>query len=254
MLTPDSTEIDDPHRAEILGIVLAGGFGTRLKGVQPNVPKPLIECAGRPFIEWVLRYFQKFGIDQFVISLGHLAEVAERYFDQRTPQGLEISTVVESIPLGTAGAVRFAWEGRRNQPVLVLNGDSLLLADFTPLFDVWNQFKADALVVGVPQDDASRYGTLTVSDDQRLIAFEEKRPGSGLINAGIYLFSPALFETIKPSVALSLERDLFPGWLKEGRDIRVCELSGPFLDIGLPESLASADEFLRHNWPGGLPA
>lgn len=247
---PDPTATIDRSALSknVIGIILAGGFGTRLQGVRPDCPKPLIPCLNKPFIEWVMLHAHRSGINQFVISLGHLSEVARRYFDQRSPDALSISTVVESSPLGTAGAIRFAWDAYQGQSALVLNGDSLLLGDFGPLWKLWATTTADAVVVGVPQSDASRFGTLTFSSDQKLLAFEEKRPGAGIINAGIYLFRPELLRTIPLGVALSVERDIFPSWLKEGRDIRVCQIPGPFLDIGLPESLASADEFLRLNW------
>ena len=104
----------DSHQEDIVGIVLAGGFGTRLQSVRA-CPKPLIPCAGKPFIDWVLCHFQRFGIRRFVISLGHLADVAQRFFDERDPAGLRISTVVESSPLGTAGAIRFAWNPHQDQ-------------------------------------------------------------------------------------------------------------------------------------------
>ena len=253
MAAADPIVDDHPPIADVIGLILAGGFGTRLKDVQPDCPKPLIPCLERPFIEWILRYFQRAGIREFVVSLGHLADIAERYFDRREPDELKLSTVVERSPLGTAGAVRFAWEGHQDRAALVLNGDSLLLADFDPLWTMWRETAADALVVGVPQSDASRYGTLTFNDDdRRLLSFEEKRSGQGIINAGIYLFRASLLATIPLGVPLSLERDLFPDWLRSGRDIRVCVIPGPFLDIGLPESLASADDFLRQNWPEKL--
>jgi D-glycero-alpha-D-manno-heptose 1-phosphate guanylyltransferase len=249
---PDQIARSSMPASEVIGIILAGGMGTRLKGVRPECPKPLIPCLGQPFLEWILRYFQQAGINEFVVSLGHLAEVAQKYFDERDPAGLRISTVVESTPLGTGGAVRFAWDGHRDHSALIVNGDSLLFADFRSLWAAWKNSTADALVIGVPQEDASRYGTLTFSEDSRLVAFEEKRAGKGIINAGIYLFRPTLLATIPLGVPLSLERDLFPRWLSDGRDIRVCVTPGPFLDIGLPESLASADDFLRDNWPKEL--
>jgi D-glycero-alpha-D-manno-heptose 1-phosphate guanylyltransferase len=250
---PDPVVNEMTANADVMGIILAGGMGTRLKGVRSDCPKPLIPCAGQPFIEWVLQYYQRAGIHHFIVSLGHLAETAQQFFDQRDDAGLRVSTVVETQPLGTAGAVRFAFHAHPGRDMLVLNGDSLLFADFSPLFELWKQTTADAIVVGVPQSDASRYGTLTFTDDHKLVSFEEKRPGAGIINAGIYLFRPDLIKAIPADVPLSLERDLFPGWLKSGRDIRVCVLPGPFLDIGLPETLAQADEFLRQNWPKESP-
>ena len=245
----DAKSVGPP--ADLVGLILAGGLGTRLQGVRADCPKPLIPCAGRPFIDWVLRYFQRAGVGEFVVSLGHLAEMAQQYFDQREATGLRISTVVEQTPMGTGGAIAFAWKDCPDRVAFVLNGDSLLFADFRPLWKMWSESCADALIVGIPQDDASRFGTLTFAEDGRLLSFVEKKPGRGIINAGIYLLHPRLLSSIPPGVPLSLERDIIPGWIQEGRDIRVCVITGPFLDIGLPESLASADDFLRQNWPEG---
>ncbi len=235
------------HR-EISAIILAGGLGSRLQGVRADCPKPLIPCAGRPFIEWVLQWFRRQGIQEFVVSLGHLADVAERYFTERAADGVQLHTVVEPNLLGTAGALRFAWNTIPDRPVLVTNGDSLLLADLEPVWSLWDSSDADGILVGVPQLDASRYGTLAFNAQGRLLAFEEKRPGRGVINAGIYLFRPELLAAIPAQTPLSLERDVFPTWLREHRRLQVCVVEGPFLDIGLPETLAQADDFLTHQW------
>lgn len=235
----------------ILGVILAGGKGTRLQSVRSDCPKPLIPCAGLPFIEWVIRWFHKEGVSEFVVSLGHLSEVAQSYFDQRPNDGVTISTVVEPSPLGTGGAVRFVGNQHPGRSLLVVNGDSLLIGDFSPLWNLWQASKCDGIIVGLPQADASRYGTLSFTDQGRLLSFDEKRSGGGVINAGIYLLRPRLIATIPEKSAVSLERDVFPDWMKDGRDIRVCVIDGPFLDIGLPESLACADTFLKQNWPEG---
>lgn len=239
-----------PH-ADVVGIVLAGGFGTRLRGLHPDCPKPLIPVGGRPFIDWVLDWFGDAGVAEFVVSLGYQAEVAQRHFAARDLAKPRVKTIVENEPLGTGGAIREAWRDCPNKSVLVLNGDSLLLADFTPVWNLWRTTDADAIVVGVYQQDASRFGTLRFDADGRLRSFEEKRPGQGVINAGIYLFRPTLRSDYPIETPLSVERDVFPRWLEHGRDIRVAVVDGPFIDIGLPESLASAEEFLRMHWPEG---
>ncbi len=115
-------------------IILAGGQGTRIRELFPNVPKPLIPAAGEPFIEWVLRHASTQGIGRFVISLGHLAEVGQDYFRNRAPDGLTIRTVVEREPLGTGGAVEWAQRTAASNadPLVILNGDSLVLADYAP--------------------------------------------------------------------------------------------------------------------------
>ena len=90
--------------AELTAVLLAGGFGTRIRELYPDVPKPMIPVLGEPFLEWALRYWKRQGVSRFVLSLGHLAEVAERYFAHRP----EVATIRETTPLGTGGAVLFA--------------------------------------------------------------------------------------------------------------------------------------------------
>jgi D-glycero-alpha-D-manno-heptose 1-phosphate guanylyltransferase len=211
------------------------------------MPKPMIPCGGRPFIEWVIRYFASQGVTSFVVSLGHLAEIAEAYFRKRPKDDLAIATVREPAPLGTGGGVRFAWDSVPGADVLVANGDSLVVADLAPALELFSQPDIDAVLLGVHQDDASRYGTLRIDAAGRLLAFEEKRPGAGLINAGVYLLKSQLREAILAGVPLSMEIDVIPRWLADGRQIHVQPCRGPFIDIGTPESLDTAAAFLAEH-------
>ena len=229
-------------------ILLAGGRGTRIRHCSPTLPKPMIPCRGQPFIEWVIRHFANSGLSRFIISLGHLAEVAEDYFRSRPADGLTIELVREPTPFGTGGALRWAWQTAPNCDVVVANADSLLLADSSPARGLFDTSGADGVLVAVEQEDASRYGTLRLGLGGRLLAFEEKRPGSGLVNAGVYLLSSHLFRSIPSTVPLSLEAEVIPNWLAAGRDLRVAPCAGPFLDIGTPESLAAAEDFLTVHW------
>lgn len=231
----------------LTGILLAGGKGTRLRDRHPDLPKPMIPCAGRPFIEWVIRYFASQGVSRFAVSLGHLAEVAEAYFRDRPKDDVTIATVREPSPLGTGGGVRLAWDSITGADVLVANGDSLVVADLTPAFALFARPDVDAVLLGVHQHDASRYGTLRADAAGRLLSFEEKRPGSGLINAGVYLLKSRLRETIPAGVPLSMETDVIPRWLADGRRIHVHACRSPFIDIGTPESLDTAATFLAEH-------
>lgn len=228
----------------LVGILLAGGKGTRLRDRHPDLPKPMIPCGGRPFIEWVVRYFTAQGVGRFVLSLGHLAEIAEAHFRERPKDDVTIATVRESLPLGTGGGVRFAWDSIPEADVVVANGDSLVLADLAPAFALFARPEIDAVLLGIHQDDASRYGTLRVDATGRLQAFAEKQPGAGLINAGVYLLKSWLRETILANTALSMETDIIPRWLADGRRIHVHACRAPFIDIGTPESLDAAASFL----------
>lgn len=231
-------------------IILAGGRGTRISHLQPHLPKPLIPAGGLPFIEWVIRHVQSQGVRQFVVSLGHLADVAEAYFRERPVDELSIKTVRETEPLGTGGGFLFAQQAAGNaDPLLLANGDSLVLAD---LAGAWQKFEdptVDGVVVGLEVEDAARYGGLDVDGEGRLLEFREKRPGAGVINAGVYCFRRRLLAAFPQQHPLSMELDVFPALLRQGAKLLVHRSTAPFLDIGTPESLAAAGEFLSRHWP-----
>src|SRR5690349_13573062 len=112
-------------------IILAGGQGTRIRALYPETPKLLIPVAGEPFVEWILRHLASQGIERVVISLGHLADVAIDYFRRRRSDQLNIETVVENQPLGTGGGfLAAACRAPSADPFVVVNGDSLVLADY----------------------------------------------------------------------------------------------------------------------------
>lgn len=232
-------------------MVLAGGFGTRVAALRPEVPKPMIEVGGRPFLAWVIDWLASAGLRRFVISTGHLAEVIERYFAAAPRDGRTIACVRESAPLGTAGAVAECRAQSAPARVwVVANGDSIVLAELSAAVARWQAGGMDALVVGVRVADTGRFGSLEIDADGWLRGFHEKRPGAGVINAGVYLLSDAVVRGFDSRRPLSLERDVFPALVSAGRRIGVHETDAPFLDIGTPESLAAAEAFARAHLRG----
>lgn len=228
--------------AELTAVLLAGGFGTRIRELYPDVPKPMIPVLGEPFLEWAIRYWKREGVHRFVLSLGHLAEVAEQYFAGRA----EVATVREPQALGTGGAVSYvANQAALSDPFIVANGDSLVLADVSAALAAIAQPGVDGVVLGVEVEDTSRYGSLAVDEAGRLLGFREKRPGRGLINAGVYFFRRGTVERFPKQQPLSMETDVFPSLLAGGADLRVVGVQAPFLDIGTPESVRQAEEFVR---------
>ena len=230
-------------------VILAGGLGTRIRHLYPAIPKPMVPAAGAPFIEWVVRYLVGEGVRQCVISLGHLAEIAEAYFASRPRGDCLIETAREPRPLGTAGALVFSSRSQaEGDPLLLVNGDSLTLADLSPVWSLLSDESVDAVLVGLDVPDASRYGRLDVASDGRLMRFSEKKPGAGLINAGIYAIRRRLLSRFPSQAPLSLERDVFPALLAKGAKLLVHRCQAPFLDIGTPDSVAQADAFIRQHF------
>lgn len=241
------------HRAT--AIVLAGGQGTRIRHLYPDVPKPMVPAAGLPFLEWVLRWLGEQGIERSVVSLGHLAGVVEDYLRRRPPDRLRIRSTREPQALGTGGAVAWAASELGDcEFIAVVNGDSLLLADLAPAWRMFDNDTVDGVIVGLETDDAARYGRLQVDATGRLLRFAEKQPGSGLINGGIYLFRRSLIDRFPRRRPLSMETDVFPALLAGGARLAVCACRAPFLDIGTPESVSQADHFIQQHFQLGKAA
>ena len=237
-------------RAEVpTAVVLAGGRGTRIQHLLPGVPKPMAPIDGRPFLEWLLRYLALNGIDRIVLSTGHLADVVERHFKRHPPPGVELRFARENIPLGTAGGFLHAVDGIEPRPGLwlVVNGDSLAVADLVAYFARFRAGNWAGAVLGLNSADASRYGTIESDPAGRLVRFSEKRPGPGLINAGMYLFSDRALAGFSHQKPLSFEADVFPSLIDRGAGILVHPVEAPFLDIGTPASLAEAGDFVRRH-------
>ncbi|ARJ67203.1 hypothetical protein WV31_16780 [Magnetospirillum sp. ME-1] len=226
-------------------VILAGGKGTRIAGLFPGIPKPMIPVAGQPFLHWVVRWLDQRGIGDIMISVGHLAGAIEQWAAGK-PHGITLRTVAETEPLGTGGAVVSCLDACRDW-VLVLNGDSLVEVDLAAMVERVRRDGLDGGVVGVRVADASRYGSLAVGPGFLLTGFAEKRAGAGLINAGVYLFRAELLRRFPSGQPLSMETDIMPALLAGGAHLAVEESTGPFLDIGTPESVVLAEDFV-----GGL--
>ena len=235
-------------------VVLAGGFGTRVRHLLNDVPKPMAPVGGRPFVEWVVRFYARHGCTEFILSTGFLAEVVAAHFARGPVPGVRVTCRPETEPLGTAGGfLNCLPEAPLAGDVwLVANGDSLALADPRPLIAPLEAGRADAALLGLAFEDAGRYGTLEVGEKDRLLSFREKRPGAGLINAGVYAFSGAAIRGMPAKRPLSFERDVFPGMASAGR-ATVARTTAKFLDIGTPDSLAQAERFIADNRQELLP-
>lgn len=237
---------------EVDVLVLAGGLGTRLNGVLSGLPKILAPIAGRPFLDYLIEWLKDQGVVRVVLGLGHCAEPVQSYVASRSWPGLEIATVVEPRPLGTAGAVSFALPQLHSDPVMVMNGDTMVESDLRAFFAAHCAKRAEASLLCAQVQDAGRYGRIEIDSHDRIARFEEKNAaasGSAWVNAGIYLFSRSVLSEIAKIESGSLERDVLER-MPSG-SIHAFRSEGRFLDIGTPESLAEGAAFLHRHAVAG---
>lgn len=228
-------------------IVLAGGKQTSSES-YPDLPVSLTPVASQPFLYWLTQWIKAQGFKQIVFSAGSDAEQLSAWVShQASSDGDACFDVVEEArPLGTGGAMLLAAKRFPADYFLVVNGDSLLLTELEPhLKKLKQNDKLDGIIIGTNIDNAGRFGNLITDPNNVLVDFKEKQPGNGLINAGVYLFKKSLLDTLKTDKELSLERDCFPRWLAEGKRFEVIQSTGPFIDIGTPESLNKARDLIR---------
>ena len=218
-------------------IVLAGGFGTRLRDVVPDLPKPMAPVAGRPFLEILLTWMARSGFRRVVLSLGYKADKIVDHFGSRFA-GMELVYEIETTPLGTGGAIRQASRHCTGSHYFVFNGDSYLDVD-VPLVEAWWQQHRAPIIVARAVLDTARYGRLEVKGDQVTAFTAQGIQGPGLINAGCYIFNIDQLSDRPFAQAFSIETDYFPDEVKKSRfDSLVTE--GQFIDIGVPEDYVRA--------------
>jgi NDP-sugar pyrophosphorylase family protein len=228
--------------SELTAVILAGGLGTRLRAAVQDRPKGLAEIAGRPFLTYLFDQLIKAHIGEVVLCTGYLSHQIRDIFGGRY-QGLRIIYSAETIPLGTAGALRLALPSFRSDPVLVMNGDSYCDTALEKFWR-WHQARpAAASLLLTPVDDTGRFGRVLVAEDGTVKEFKEKGAsgGSGLINAGVYLIGHDMIRSIRADTTISLEREVFPHWV--GRGLYGFETVARFLDIGTPDAYAGAASF-----------
>ena len=225
-------------------VILAGGLGTRLREVVSDRPKVMAEVNGRPFLAYLLDQLATAGISRVVLCTGYMAsQIQDTFGDSYRNMSLLYS--IEDSPLGTGGALRKALPQLASDPVLVMNGDSFCEVDLGR-FNHWHHDATAELasLVTVHVEDVSRYGTVNVNEQNRVVHFCEKGAacGVGMINAGIYLIPTQVIASINPEVTVSLERDIFPSLITKGFAAFPCH--GRFIDIGIPSDYHAASTVL----------
>jgi NDP-sugar pyrophosphorylase family protein len=226
-------------------VILSGGFGLRLRGVIGETPKPMARIAGRPFMELLLRQLKRHGFSRVILSVGYKQEVIRKHFGEKA-FGLELLYSIETAPLGTGGALREAAGYVRTETALVMNGDSYTNTDLSGLVRDHARNCADATVVVIPETRIDA-GSVVLDRNGKVRTFAEKCivPESRYLSAGIYMLNKSLTAAIPTVPRISLEEQLFPQWLTEGKNIGAFIFEGQCIDIGTPERYQKAQGVLE---------
>jgi D-glycero-alpha-D-manno-heptose 1-phosphate guanylyltransferase len=227
-------------------IILAGGLGTRLKDILPDIPKPLAPINGIPFLDLLIKQVSAFkAIDKIILAIGYKADAIIKHIEEKT-WSLPIEFSQEETPLGTGGALKKALKLCKQDTVLALNGDSYLALDFDSFLKHHVKNHADITLAYTETDNASRYGQIMIdSTSQRILAFHEKdaKISKGFINGGIYLMRKNIFDRLSLPDSFSIEKDAFVKFLKYNFLGFFC--SGTFIDIGTKESYLKGQTILK---------
>lgn len=231
------------RRIPTQALILAGGRGTRLGELAATTPKPLLPVAGRPFLDYLVENLQRHGITELVLSTGHLADAFEAHYGDGRGLGLRIRHAREDLPLGTGGGARNALP-LLDDCFLALNGDTLFDCNYLDLALRLEPGQLAALALR-RVEDVSRYGDVALEGGVVRSFHEKSRSGPGLVSGGVYLLTRECVGLL-PEGPSSIEQDLFP-LLAERGVLAAAVYAGFFLDIGLPETLAAAQDSV-HAW------
>ena len=231
--------------ANVDAVVLVGGMGTRLRPLTLSAPKPMLPTAGLPFLTHLLSRIADAGIEHVVLGTSYKAGVFEAEFGDGSKLGLQIDYVVEDEPLGTGGGIANVASKLRHDTAVVFNGDVLSGCDLRALLDSHAENEADVTLHLVRVGDPRAFGCVPTESDGTVTAFLEKTqdPPTDQINAGCYVFKRSIIEQIPTGRALSVEREVFPLLLAEGRKVCGYVDSTYWRDMGTPEDFVrgSAD-------------
>ncbi len=220
-------------------IVLAGGLGTRLGGVIKDIPKPMAPIGEKPFLEFILDYLNFSEIKRIVISVGYKKEVIINYF-ANSYKNSEIIYSEEDTPLGTGGAILKAFELIEGERSFVLNGDTFFMISLKALYEFHIKKKAEiSIALKRNEFKDKRYGNVLVSEEGKIINFEEKSNESALFNGGVYLINKRVFSNLNFPSKFSFEKDFLEKKVNEF-DIFGKAFNNYFIDIGIPEDYEKA--------------
>lgn len=228
-------------------VILVGGEGTRLRPLTYSTPKTMVPILNRPFLEHMLKYMRSHRIDDVVLALCYLPDHIRDYFGDGSDHGVKLTYVVESSPLGTAGAVKNVAQ-HLDETFFIFNGDVFTDMNLTAMLETHRKKSAKATIALTSVDDPTMYGVVETDSNGRVKRFVEKPKREAVttntINAGTYILEPDILDYIPANQSYMFERGLFPLLLERGDPFYSFDSNGYWIDIGTPEKYMQVNKDL----------
>jgi D-glycero-alpha-D-manno-heptose 1-phosphate guanylyltransferase len=229
-------------------IVLAGGLGTRLQGVIGDNPKCMAPVNGKPFLAYLLDYLEQQRCTRVILSLGHKAHIVVKWLEQQDIY-FELDYIIENEPLGTGGGILAAVEEAETEDVVVVNGDTMFLANLRAQMKFHKEHGAQTTLALKEMHNFDRYGTVNINDSGLITSFEEKKQrDSGLINGGIYVINKEGFLKKNLPNKFSFEKEYLERYVNEKRCYGY-RSDAYFIDIGIPADYERAGQDFKTLFP-----
>ena len=227
-------------------IILAGGFGTRLKDVVPDLPKPMADISGTPFLEILVKKLLKNNINEIIFSLHYKSNIIINYFSSSKYKDKKFHFIVEDETLGTGGAIKNVLEKNiidENENFMVLNGDTYVEFSYQDMIKQHVNNKTVLTMLLRKISDSKRYGVVKVNNEKIISYNEKNESGEGLINAGVYIINSSIFENYDLKDYFSFEKD-FLGLHMNDLNANYFISNNYFIDIGIKKDYFRAQKDL----------
>lgn len=254
----------------MLGIIMAGGQGSRLRPITDARPKPMVEVLGRPVIDFVKDSMVQGGVDSLIVTTGYRGEMLAAHVEQWNTESTSGRINQEHTPMGTAGSVRLLMD-EITDTVIIGSGDSVASFDVASLLRAHKESGAKATMALWEVEDPSPFGIVGLSDsiegdvdgelrEGYIRKFKEKpKPEeafSNVINAGLYILEPEVMALVPEGEKYDFSKNLFPRLLEMGWPMYAKAIDGVWFDVGSPTELIRAQHVLieqRNSLPFPMP-
>jgi NDP-sugar pyrophosphorylase family protein len=227
-------------------LIMAGGFGTRMKELTKDTPKPMLLLQEKPILEYSIDLCKRYGIRDIAISIYHFGDKIKEYFGDGSKFGVHIVYVEETSPLGTGGALKL-FEHWLNEPFMMCNADELKDINLQEMYIHHMLSNSLATIALTRVEDPTQYGVVDLQGS-KITRFVEKpskeEAPSNFINAGLYIIEPEAIKFI-PDGFTMVEKDLFPMLAKNDK-LNGFKFSGQWFDTGTKERYEDTEK----NWKG----